>query len=250
MCMTQFALAGGKPNASPEKYYKADNADDLNKALADIIKVVAGGGDVGMDGICDDSCYTNGCKVLGEICVTPGDCKPNPCTGVVCPADSYCYTNGTTPGTCVKACTKQCPAKTRCSMGACISDPCPNACPAGSVCDANAKRCVADPLCGMMAPDEQCKPPSACRGGGCVDDPCRYFTCPKGTRCIPWEGSCDWIPPPPDENPDAENPDDTDPTVRRAGCSTIPGGAGVASVGVASLYFFALVVARRRRRRS
>lgn len=245
-CMTQLAVAGGKPAATAEKFYKADNAADLEKALGEIIKVVTGGGDVGMGGICDDTCYSNGCKVVGEVC-SAGECRPNPCAGVVCPQDSYCHTDGISPGVCTKACTKQCPAKTRCSMGNCIADPCPTACPAGTVCDASAKRCVVDPLCGMMPADEACKGTSACRGGKCIDDPCRFITCPTGTRCIPWEGSCDWLPPPPDDESMNEE-EEGGTTVRRSGCSTIPGGAGAASVGVASLYFLALLGARRRRR--
>jgi hypothetical protein len=245
-CMTQMAVAGGKPAASAEKFYKADNAADLEKALGEIIKVVGGGGDVGMSGFCDDTCYSNGCKVVGEVCVA-GECKPNPCAGVVCPPDQFCFTDGLSAGVCTKACTKQCPQKTRCSLGNCISDPCPNACPAGTVCDASAKRCVVDPLCGSMLPDEACKGTSACRGGKCIDDPCRYISCPTGTRCIPWEGTCDWLPPPPDDEM-METEEDSGATVRRSGCSTIPGGAGVASFGVAALYFVALLAARRRRR--
>jgi hypothetical protein len=244
-CMTQMASAGGKPAMNADKFYKADNAADLEKALGEIIKVVTGGGDVGMGGFCDDTCYSNGCKVVGEVCVA-GECKANPCAGVVCPPDSYCYTDGLAAGVCTKACTKQCPQKTRCSMGNCIADPCPTACPAGTVCDATAKHCIVDPLCGMMPADEACKGTSACRGGKCIDDPCRYISCPTGTRCTPWEGSCDWLPPPPDDEPMAEEEDNT--TVRRAGCSTIPGGAGAASFGVAALYFVALLAARRRRR--
>lgn len=52
-CLTQMAVAGGKPTASVEKYYKANTADDLNNALAEIMKVVTGGGEPGTgDGIC------------------------------------------------------------------------------------------------------------------------------------------------------------------------------------------------------
>lgn len=247
-CLTRMAVAGGKPTMTAEKYYKADSAADLNKALGEIIKVVAGGGDVGMGGICDDTCYSNGCATPGDICVG-GDCKPNPCAGVVCGKDSYCYTDGATAGVCVKACTKQCPRSTRCNMGACASDPCPNACAAGTVCDANAKRCVADPLCGMMAPDMACKGTSACRAGKCVDDPCRFIACPSGTRCIPWEGSCDYVPQVTEDVDGGTDGGDDDGTggIRRTGCSTIPGGAGAASFGVGLLYLAGLLTARRRR---
>lgn len=52
-CLTQMATAGGKPTTSAEKYYKADTADELNRALAEILKVVTGGGEAGTgDGLC------------------------------------------------------------------------------------------------------------------------------------------------------------------------------------------------------
>ena len=134
-------------------------------------------------------------------------------------------------------------------MGACAMDPCPYACPAGTVCNSNAKRCEADPLCGMMPTDEKCRGTSACRAGVCVDDPCRYFTCPKGTRCVPWEGTCDFVPLPIEEMPpEMMNPDDDDGKITRAaGCSTIPGGAESASLGGGALFLLALLRARRRR---
>lgn len=246
-CLTRMAVAGGKPAATPEKFFKADNATDLNAALAEIVKVIGGGGDVGMSGFCDDTCYTNGCKTPGDVCVG-GECKANPCSGVSCPKDQYCYTDGTSAAVCVRACTKACPRDTRCLMGACAKDPCPNACPAGTVCDAMVKHCVRDPLCGNMAPDEQCKGTSACRAGKCVDDPCRFVSCPKGTRCLPWEGTCDWIPPTAEEMMmDDMTPMDDGPGVRRTGCSTIPGGAAGASAGVAMVYLAGLLLARRRR---
>lgn len=246
-CLSQMAAAGGHPDMTALKYYKADNAADLSKALEGIIEVVMGGGDVGMGGLCDDTCYSNGCKIAGDICVG-GECNPNPCAGVMCPKDSYCYTDGKSTGVCVRACTKPCPKGTRCNMGACAADPCPYACPAGTVCNANAKRCEVDPLCGMMAPDEKCRGTSACRAGVCVDDPCRYLTCPKGTRCVPWEGTCDFVPLPIEEMPpDPMDNTDDEKAVRAAGCSTIPGGAESASVGGGALFLLGLLRARRRR---
>ena len=47
-CLTQMADAGGKPDMTPLKYYKADSADELNKALSSIVEVVIGG-EVGID---------------------------------------------------------------------------------------------------------------------------------------------------------------------------------------------------------
>jgi Mg-chelatase subunit ChlD len=49
ICLTQMATAGGKPSSSPEKYYKANTATELNATLAEIMKVVTG--TMG-DGIC------------------------------------------------------------------------------------------------------------------------------------------------------------------------------------------------------
>lgn len=244
-CLTQMADAGGKPDMSALKYYKADSADDLNKALSNILEVVIGG-EVGMTGPCDDTCYSNGCATPGDICVA-GECTPNPCAGVSCAAGQYCYTDGTTPGICVKACTKSCPTGTRCNMGACSPDPCAYACQAGLVCDANLKRCVKDPLCGDMPADEQCKGTSSCRGGKCVDDPCRYIRCPTGSRCVNWEGTCDAIPNPPVMTPDMAN-SSVDIDSRGGGCSALPGTAGSASLGSALLAALFFVTARRRRR--
>jgi MYXO-CTERM domain-containing protein len=38
-----------------------------------------------------------------------------------------------------------------------------------------------------------CAGSSACVAGICVDDPCRLIRCPGGTRCVPWEGSCEHV---------------------------------------------------------
>jgi hypothetical protein len=247
-CMTQMATAGGKPAPTTDKYYKADNAAELNLALSEIVKVIGGGGDVGMSGFCDDTCYSNGCKTPGDICVA-GECRANPCSGVSCPKDQYCYTDGFSGGICVRGCTKACPAGTRCLMGSCANDPCAIACPAGTICDSTVKNCVRDPLCGMMAPEDACRGTSACRAGKCIDDPCRFLTCPKGTRCVPWEGTCNWVPPPPDETmmPDPMMPDDNDPTGgRMRGCNTVPGHAANASLLGGLLFLLGMVLARRR----
>jgi Mg-chelatase subunit ChlD len=244
-CMGQLADAGGKPAMSADRFYKADSADELNKALADIIEVVTGGGDVGMGGFCDDTCYSNGCSIPGQVCVA-GECRDNPCSGVTCPKNSYCYTDGLSPGQCQPACAKRCPTGSRCRMGACTADPCAYACPAGQVCDANVKRCIKDPLCGMMAPEDSCKGTSSCRGGACADDPCRYITCPSNTRCVNWEGTCDLLPTPiMEEKPPTDNTVETDGR-GSGGCSTIPGGAGNYSLAAAALLLVALLGARRR----
>jgi hypothetical protein len=242
-CLRDMADAGGKPDPM-NKFYKADSAEDLNKALASIIEIITGGGDVGMGGLCDDTCYSNGCPNPGDICVR-GECKQNPCADFTCAPGSYCYTDGLTAPNCVKACTKSCPAGTRCYMGGCSPDPCNYACPAGLVCDANLRRCVKDPLCGEMPIDEQCRGTSACKAGQCVDDPCRYIRCPANTRCVGWEGTCDAIP-----NQQMMMMDPKDNTVDvdgRGGCSALPGAAGSASLGSGLLIALALLSARRRR---
>ena len=247
-CMTQMADAGGKPAMTPEKYYKADNAADLNTALSNILEIITGGGDVGMGGLCDDTCYSNGCPTPGDLCVK-GVCKANPCAGVSCGAkNSYCSSDGSNSGICVSACTKACPKGTRCNMGTCAPDPCPYYCGAGLVCDTTQKRCVPDPLCQNLPPEKQCKGTSRCRAGECVDDPCRWTRCPTGTRCVAWEGSCELIPTdnPPDDNP--KMPGDVDVGSRVGGCSTVPGGANAVSMSAAALMLGAMVAMRRRRR--
>lgn len=46
-CLSRMALASGRISKRPERYYRADNAAELNRALSDIIKIVVGGGDAG-----------------------------------------------------------------------------------------------------------------------------------------------------------------------------------------------------------
>lgn len=245
-CLTEMAAAGGKPDMTALKFYKADSAEDLNKALSSIIEIITGGGDVGTGGLCDDTCYSNGCPTPGDICVR-GECRPSPCAGLSCPAGSYCYTDGTSEGTCARPCLKSCPTGSRCNMGTCISDPCSYACPAGLVCDASLRRCVKDPLCGEMPVDEQCRGTSSCRAGQCVDDPCRYIRCPANTRCVGWEGTCDALPTQPME---PTEPADHSVDVGQArGCSSLPGAAGGATSGLAALGGLILSVAGAARRR-
>lgn len=246
-CLTQMADAGGKPAATPEKFYQADDAESLNKALSDILEIITGGGDVGSGGVCDDTCYSNGCPTPGDLCIK-GECKPNQCAGVSCGAkNSYCHSDGTTPGICLSACMKGCPKGTRCDKGTCAPYPCPYFCGAGLVCDTTQKRCVPDALCQGLPLEKQCKGTSRCAGGICVDDPCRWTRCPSGTRCINWDGSCDLIPneepPPSDQDPDNVNAEN-----RLGGCSTVPGGAGAVSFLASALLFVGVLLARRRAR--
>lgn len=246
-CLTQMADAGGKPATTPERFYKADNAEDLNKALTDILEIITGGGDVGSGGVCDDTCYSNGCPTPGDLCVK-GECRANPCSGVTCGAkNSYCSSDGTTPGICVSACTKPCAKGTRCDHGACAPYPCPYFCAAGLVCDTTQKRCVPDALCQGLPPDKQCKGTARCQSGTCVDDPCRWTRCPTGTRCVNWDGSCELIvteEPLPDDNKDGEFDGGS-----MRGCSAVPGGAGGVSLSASALLLLFLLAARRRRSR-
>lgn len=250
--MSRLAEAGGKPvMGGAQKFYAAESLESLQKALDDIIAVVMGelGG-----GACDDSCYSNPCPNPGDMCIR-AECRPNPCQGVVCGKDLYCYTDGISPGTCIRSCTKPCPSNTRCQKGACVPDPCGIACPAGTVCDANNKRCVTDPLCQNIPLKDQCKVPARCQFGKCVDDPCKFVTCPKDTRCVPWEGSCESTQGS-TGNPDMGGGDDDDTTTRR-GCATAPGasvtGAGPGIDGtlapLCGLLAFAAVLGLSRRRR-
>lgn len=179
--LTDLATAGGKPAPTAAKYYAANSPATAQTAVDAIIAdlLPAGG--------CDDSCYATGCARLSDLCIL-GMCRPNPCSGVTCPTNQYCYTDGVSPGACVKACTARCPAGTRCRAGACIADPCGGFCPPSTVCDAGLRRCVADPLCMGVS----CKGTSRCSAGVCVEEPCSYITCPARTRCVPWEGSCEF----------------------------------------------------------
>lgn len=241
-CLTELATAGGKPAATPEKFYVADNADQLNKVLAEILNVVAG--EFG-NGTCDDSCYANGCPV-GQVCAQ-AECRPNPCAGLSCRAGEYCFTDGVKPGTCVKACAKPCEAGRRCVQGACVSDACGAACLPGFFCNANTKRCEADPACQNLPPEKLCKTPSRCRGGTCADDPCNFITCPSGLRCVNWEGSCEVPGAAPPDMSDG-NGEDLDGELRQRGCSAMPGNAAAAMPGVFMLLSLGAILGLRRRR--
>lgn len=247
--MDRMADAGGKPvMGMARKFYQAESLEALNEALDDIFQVIIGEGVMG----CDDTCYSPdvGCPTPGDLCIR-AECRPNPCTGVDCGPGLYCYTDGVSPAECVKPCNKRCPSGQRCERGTCIPTTCPAPCIAGYVCDAESKRCVEDPLCKDLPRRQQCKSPSQCQFGTCVDEPCQFIRCPPMTRCVPWNGSCEFVggTTGADMAPGEVEPEE--PTQKR-GCSTTPGaGSGAwggvdgGAIGGAALVLLALLLRRR-----
>jgi hypothetical protein len=190
--MNTFATAGQEPcmgaSCNGKLYYVADSPASLQAAIDAITSTIAvefSGGQ------CDDSCYSNGCPNVGEICVM-GKCKADPCASLTtCAPGDYCYTDGNSPGTCIKACDKICPEGEVCTAsGICQQDLCATlSCGTDEACkDGN---CVPN-KCGAMG----CLPGFICFQGSCIDDPCRYVTtngkpgCPDGHTCVPGTGAC------------------------------------------------------------
>ena len=223
-----LADAGGRPAPTPEKFYPADDEAGLNLALEKILESV---NDEFGGHICDESCETVGCPD-GGVCVRH-ECVRNPCEGFDCGADGFCYTDGTSPGVCRKACLGACPDGSRCSMGTCAPDPCGNVCLPGTFCNGGAHRCEPDPQC--MAPQAPtCDAPAQCLGGRCSVDPCLFVRCPPGSACVAWDGSC------------AATADTIAQTDRMArGCAALPGTAA----GPGALLMLALSLLGLRRRR-
>jgi hypothetical protein len=189
MAMDLMADAGQEPcmgsNCNGHKYYAADSAQALNDAIDAISQQISGE----FGGVCDDSCYSNGCQNAGEICVA-GMCKSDPCANVTtCAPGDYCYTDGNSPGTCVHACPMPCASGEVCTpQGTCQTDPCATiSCPQGQVC--HAGNCVND-SCNTGMNAKPCDPGLLCLEGSCVDDPCRYVTCPTSTMCVTGTGAC------------------------------------------------------------
>jgi hypothetical protein len=193
MAMNQMATAGGAPCTDAtlcngQQFYAADNGAALNAAIDAISQQIAGE----FGGVCDDSCYSNGCMNGGEVCVG-GKCVADPCATVkdTCPPGDYCYTTGLTPGTCVKPCANPCPTGQQCNtQGNCVADPCANVtCQSGQACSNG--QCVTD-NCTTMG----CPVGLLCYQGTCIDDPCRYVStgdatgCPMGTQCVAGTGAC------------------------------------------------------------
>jgi hypothetical protein len=241
--MNQMADAGGVPSGDPTyHYYQAGDATSLGQALDKILVTISG--ELG-NAMCDDSCYANGCPNPGDKCIGRM-CQKDPCAGVSCSNGQYCYTDGTSPGTCVSVCATPCGAGTYCDRGQCVTAPCGAPCGPGTTCNQATKSCEADPQCANLTP--KCVAPEGCVAGKCVDDPCAsgLISCPAGSACTPWKGTCQSA--------------GTDP-----GMPTDPGSGGVSSGGCScdlsrasqgSMWMSALVAAgllallRRQRRRA
>lgn len=258
--MDRMAEAGGAPSmGTPQKFYAATDLTTLKASLEKIFSIVGGAG------ACDDSCYVTGCPRLTDLCIL-GTCRPNPCAGVSCPLNQYCYTDGVTSGTCLPACSTPCAAGKRCRGGACVTDPCGGFCGL-AVCDPGSHKCVPDSRCTGVV----CKGTSSCLAGTCAEDPCHLITCPMGTRCVPWEGTCEyddgrpvadmgggiadmsstdlagWVPPDSGEaaSPDLSGGEDLPPV---GGCSSAPG--SLPSASLFAMFFMAgtFLLLRRRKR--
>ena len=202
--LNQMADAGGFPvtNGDPlYRYYRAEDSTALEQALALIVKSVTGG-DAGSIVTCEDGCYAKGCPA-GQACIQNA-CRTDPCFDKTCPTNQYClptfYTNGSSKAECVAACKSPCPQTSRCERGQCIGDPCSGQCQAGQKCeligDLGVGKCVDEPLC----KNTLCHQTQGCfagqSDGECRDDLCRLVTCPAGTVCHPFSGTC--------ESPDAQ----------------------------------------------
>jgi MYXO-CTERM domain-containing protein len=235
--MDAFANAGGAPcmgaTCNGKAYYAADSAQSLNDALDAISKVISGE----FGGLCDDSCYANGCMNAGEICVD-GACKADPCAQVPCSAGDFCYTDGRSPGTCSKACDAPCASDEVCSLsGTCVKNPCgPSVtCDAGQVCKNGS--CVND-TCSTQG----CDPGKLCYQGDCVDDPCRYVKCPTGSECVTGSGACAAL-------TDGTGGPGGGGRARGGGCGVAPDGPA-APLAFFALGFLVLGLSLRRRRRT
>ena len=184
MTMDSMANASGVPctdsSCGGHQFYAAEDQAGLEAVIEAISQKIAGE----FGGVCDDSCYTNGCPD-GQACVQSA-CKDNPCFNVnTCAPGSYCYWDGvSSEGTCKKSCKTACASDQICNNGSCTSNPCATmTCDGGKVCSNGT--CVTD-KCGT----DGCDPGLLCIGGTCKDDACRYVICPSGTVCQNGTGSC------------------------------------------------------------
>lgn len=237
--MNQLADAGGVPSGDPTyHYYRAESSAALVSALDKVLTAINGDAG-GMQ--CDDSCYGMGCASATDKCVA-GACKPDPCLGVTCTAPQFCYTDGSSVGTCVDSCASPCASGTHCERGQCVSDPCGAPCGPGKRCNLGSGQCETDAACASLVP--KCLAPRGCVSGQCVDDPCAsgLITCPDGTACTPWAGTCQSL---------TAVPTDPGGSVG-SGCGCrVPGrgGSEAPSAAVAALLLGAILLRRAARRR-
>jgi hypothetical protein len=183
MAMNMMAMAGQEPctgtGCAGQMFYAAENDMGLQTAIAAISQTIVGE----FGGTCDDSCYAMGCPNAGEICVN-GKCQGDPCAAVsaTCAPGDYCYTNGTSAGTCTGVCPITCPTGQSCTLSGCAVDPCN-----GVVCDSSSS-CVNGTCVKSTCMD--CDQAQFCSGSTCMDDPCHYVKCPDGSTCTPQKGTC------------------------------------------------------------
>jgi MYXO-CTERM domain-containing protein len=237
--MDNFAVAGGYPcdmaamTCNGKKYFAADSATSLNAALDAITQQISGE----FGSICDDSCYSNGCPNAGEICVE-GDCRPDPCANVTtCAPGDYCYTDGKSPGTCVKACPEPCQAGEKCSVnGMCVTDTCFGvSCPTGQACKGGA--CITN---GCEVMNMTCEPGMLCFEGACIHNPCNNIKCPEGWMCVNGTGACEALLTSGGGTGGGRNRN-------RGGCDVTPSSSG--GPALAALVLLALALGLRARRR-
>ena len=109
-------------------------------------------------------------------------------------------------------------------------------------------KCELDPLCPENRPvRQQCKSPSRCQGGTCIDDPCLFIKCPADTRCVAWNGSCEYSGAAATPDMGAIDPDLPGTNGSRGGCSSSPGAAGGSSL-IGGLLALCVLLALRRQR--
>lgn len=218
--LNRLATAGGVPDKTDAmyQYYRAEDAASLQVSLDKILRTVITSGDAtSMPVLCVETCYTTPCTG-GQLCVQ-SQCVKNPCDGLVCGTDQYCFTDGKT-ASCKPTCKEDCAVGQRCIQGVCKAVDCLDACSPGKVCNPLTHSCEPDAKC----KDVLCKANQGCVAGSCVDDPCALLLCPSGGQCVPMEGTC-ITPPPPTVDPGAAVQSGCSCEVGRAGPGPLPLGA-------------------------
>ena len=228
--MNKMAMAGQVPcmgtTCNGQQFYAAESDAGLQAAIDSVSEQIVGE----FGGVCDDSCYANGCMNAGEICVA-GHCKADPCAAVrsTCAPTDYCYTDGNSAGSCTPLCPLSCPPGQSCTLAGCAVDACSTVtCDSNSYCRNGS--CVAA-SCGT------CDPGLFCIDGVCKDDPCRYVQCPTGSTCTALKGTC--------TSTTATGGGTKRP--RSSGCHFAPGQHADHAVLLLGLFALAATLIRRRR---